>query len=124
PEDIRFKSVRWLSNRGLMYDLTTVEGARWLGSAENRTEFIKHYGGGYNTKVKPRTYQILIDFVPTSLDLTDDFATECIELENNLDNGSIVEASWMKPPEFRADGQRTALLSLQLLSPETANKLL
>ncbi|KAI0083049.1 hypothetical protein BDY19DRAFT_864541, partial [Irpex rosettiformis] len=113
-----------LANGGLMYEMTTEKGAKWVSAIENRANFIHHYGGDPDMKISGQSFQILVDFTPVHFDPSDSAALEWVEINNNMKEGSILEARWIKPVAYREENQRTALLALYLKTAEEANRAL
>ncbi|KAI0083361.1 hypothetical protein BDY19DRAFT_998651 [Irpex rosettiformis] len=123
-DNVRCKSVCWPANGGLMYEMTMEKGAKWVSAIENRTNFIHHYGGEPDMKISGQSFQVLVDFTPVHLDPNDSAALEWVEINNNMKEGSILEARWIKPVAYREEKQRTALLVLYLKMVEEANRAL
>lgn len=123
PPDAKFKGVRRLQNGGLMYELSTTEAAIWLRDQNRLRDFTQCFGGGEQVKVKGRGYQVLIDFAPVQFAAHDPTALRLLEQQNDLPENSIESAHWIKPVEFRTTHQKCALLSLQMASPDAANRL-
>ncbi|KAI0337731.1 hypothetical protein BDW22DRAFT_1339267, partial [Trametopsis cervina] len=110
PPETRFRGVRKLANGGLIYELNTTAAAKWMNTPENKTKFLQHYGGGENTSLKGRAYQVLVDFTPILYDDQSVTALRNLEAHNELPPYSITEARWVKPIQRREQSQRTALL--------------
>lgn len=123
-KEVRFRGLRILANEGLLYELNSSESASWLRNQDVKTVFLKYYGGGDNACFKDRTWQLLLDYTPVTLNVSDSAVLQAIEERNNLPLGTLKEAKWIKPPEYRTPKQRTALLLLGLSTVNAANQIL
>lgn len=124
PTNPQFKGLRILPNGGLLYEMNTKAAASWLRTTRARADFLRQYDGGVAATMKDRSWQIFIDFTPCQLNPSDESALRGLEDRNDLPKSSIVEARWIKPPEFRNKGQRTALLLMSFGTPAEANRIL
>ena len=77
-------------------------------------------------KIQQRTYRVIMKFVPCdgSFSPEDETQLRTIEAEHKLDKGAIVAASWIKKPERRSPGQKTANVKVLCATPSAANRLL
>ena len=77
-------------------------------------------------KIQPCMYQVVMKFVPCngSFSPEDDTQLCTIEADHNLDEGAIVVVMWIKKPERRSPGQKTANVKVLCATPNTANRLL
>ncbi|TDL13811.1 hypothetical protein BD410DRAFT_704868, partial [Rickenella mellea] len=96
--------------------------AAWLKSKDVMKAFLESFGG--TSIIKDRTYTIIAEFVPVTLDLENANACAEIEKDNNLPPLSILSAKWIKPVHRRSQTQVTAHLIIALNTPETANHFL
>ena len=77
-------------------------------------------------RIKPRTYTVILRFVPCTGDFNP-YVLEHLrdfEKDNGLQPNSVVSASWCKRPENRAPNQTMANLKVMCANPETGNLLL
>lgn len=107
-----------LKNGGVIYEMDSKETASWI--REEKEAFMANFSG--NAIVKERVVSMIAEYVPTSH--TTDSPTELrkIEMESNIDTGSLVSSRWIKPIHKRKKGQLTAHTILRFTSPELANK--
>ncbi|KAL6303201.1 hypothetical protein BKA93DRAFT_693639, partial [Sparassis latifolia] len=106
-----------LHNGGIMYDLDSLESAKWLHSSI----FLAHFGDQASC-MKVHTYSTLAEFVPIACNSDSHDYLRFVEGNNNLDPGVIEEAHWIKAPERRTKGQKVAHLILRFNSPQAANR--
>ena len=122
PVEVKLKSGTLLRNGGLLLELNSDEAANWLKSDEVLTSFLENVGSG--ASVKNRTYQVIVQFVPVSFDPEDDEHIRAYEEHNNIANGSIAKAEWIKPVKDRKTGQKVATLRVYHRDAESANTIL
>lgn len=77
-------------------------------------------------KIQPRTYRIVMKFVPCdgTFDPSDRSQLRELESDQDLPDDAILAASWIKKPSLRAPNQKTANVKVICSDPVTANKLL
>lgn len=77
-------------------------------------------------KIQTHTCQVVMKFVPCdgSFSPEDKSQLRVLEMEHNLEVGSIVVASWIKKPECHAPNQKTVNVKVFCSSPITTNHLL
>ena len=117
PEGVRMIGVRKLRNRGVVYELSDPEAAKWL--RWEHAAFAVNFGG--MSVLKERVVAIIIEFVPISYN--PDVLAEIQKVEHNsrLEVGAIVLTRWIKPVQRWADGQQTSHLIARLKTPEEVN---
>ncbi|KIJ48995.1 hypothetical protein M422DRAFT_162060, partial [Sphaerobolus stellatus SS14] len=101
------------------------EAAEILQSTDVKDLFAENFGGG--VEVKPRSYPVVVDHVPTSFRITlktQELEYQVIEEHNNLPGSSIVDARWIKPPSRRSSTQTAASLALHLNSAQATNQVI
>lgn len=78
---------------------------------------------GASASLKPRQYNLIVKFVPCdgSFNPADPTHRTTLEHENNLEQGSISSASWIKNPERRSPSQTVASLRITCINPHIAN---
>ena len=76
--------------------------------------------------IQPRTYRLIMKFVPCDGSFAPDNEEQLrdIETDHDLENGSLISASWIKKPERRSPNQKTAHVKLICATAAAANKLL
>ena len=77
-------------------------------------------------RIKPRTYTVILLFVPCAGDFNPYVLEHLRDFEkaNGLEPNSVVSVSWCKHLENRAPNQTTANLKVMCVNPETGNLLL
>jgi hypothetical protein len=76
---------------------------------------------GSTADYRAQTYEVVVDWVPTMLDMGQMGALESIEQASGLQMAAIREARWIKPIHLRTPGQRTALAIFGFSTREGAN---
>ena len=122
PTEVKLKAGTLLQNGGLLLELNTDEAALWLKSDEIINRFLENLGSG--ASVKNRTYQVIIQFVPVSFDPADDEHIKVFEEHNNIAEGSIAKAEWIKPVKDRKPNQKVATLRVYHRNAQSANTIL
>jgi hypothetical protein len=98
-------------------DMNTVEAAKWI--QQNRDAFTTSFSA--TAIVKDRAVAVIVEYVPVSH--TPDALAECrkIERESGLAKHTLLSTRWIKNPERRTPGQRTAHIIARFSSAEAAN---
>ena len=122
PTEVKLKAGTLLRNGGLLLELNTDEAALWLKSDEIINRFLENLGSG--ASVKNRTYQVIVQFVPVSFDPADDKHIKAFEEHNNIAEGSIAKAEWIKPAKDRKPNQKVATLRVYHRNAQSANTIL
>lgn len=118
PEGMEFVAATKLRNGGVVYDMSSVEAARWLRKDDVKRSFLQ----GYDSQaiIKNRIYLVVAEFVPCSLGDPMD-ARAVIEGGGKLRTGEVVHAKWIKNPIRRKPGQQSAHLIVGCGTREGAN---
>ena len=106
--------------RGILYEMNSEEVMEWLKRAETIREFTGKMGStvGY----KAQTYKVVVDWVPTTLDVNQMEAIEAVEQANRIQPKSIKEMRWIKPKHLRNLEQKTAITIFSFATREGANQ--
>ena len=121
------RGIQYFKCGAFLLDMDSSESANCLktyatkpGSTLITTTF------GKSALFKPKGYNLIFKFVPCTgnFDPSDKAHLSSIEMNNNIELGSILLASWIKQPDHRATNQTLASLKVICLSPESANCLL
>ena len=120
PDSINFICAKKVRNGGVVFELNTAEGARWITATRERVEAFKS-ALGTDVELKGETYTCMAKFVPVSF-VPDEVSLRRVERTNNLPENSIASVRWAKDPSRRHDTQYVANLFISFRSPETANK--
>ncbi|KAL6302089.1 hypothetical protein BKA93DRAFT_737571 [Sparassis latifolia] len=121
PLEFAFKSVSRMHNGGIVYNLDSMESAKWLRSPDVMKSFLEHFGDQASC-MKVHTYSTLAEFIPVACKPDNSSYLRITEGTNNLDPNVIEEAHWIKPPECRVKGQKVAHLILRFNDPWAANR--
>src|SRR5271155_1751026 len=122
PKNAKIISAKVLSNKGVVFEATNEETATWLKTERGAKAFTASIGSQAN--LKERTYHVVMEFVPTSLNDQLSSLLRNIEADNSLDSNSIVSARWMHTPGNWREDQRSAHAILTTDSLSTANNVL
>ncbi|KAJ7353145.1 hypothetical protein DFH08DRAFT_623546, partial [Mycena albidolilacea] len=93
-----------LRRGGALLHLNDEAAARWLKA--NMGDFLTRMGG--TTVYKEWLCNVVMRFVPVSFDLAAEGALGVVGSDNNLLEGALVKARWIKPLERQKPGQRVA----------------
>lgn len=74
--------------------------------------------------MKDRVWKLPVDFVPIQFQPEIDGTLRFVEHSNDLPDQAIVDAKWIKPPQHRTNGQKTALLLISFSEAKHANNIL
>ena len=118
----KIKDVTLMRNGGLLLEFDSEQSANWLKRDEISKRVLDNIGSG--ARIKNRSYQVIVQFVPVSFKPDDDAQLRSVESVNGLDPTSILKAEWIKKPEDRKLNQRVATLRLYLKDAKTANEIL
>lgn len=111
-----------LRNKGVILEFSNPEGADWVRDPDNAHLFEDCFGG--SVTIKPRSYPIIVEFLPTSLASSLVDSLREIEDTNSMTTNSIVSVRWMKQPKNWKIGQRSAHAIFTLKSADIANTIL
>jgi hypothetical protein len=118
----KVKVVSHLRNRGILLELDNEGAVKWLQEEETRKTFL----GKIHTDatIKPRSFPVIIQFIPLTLcpENTKDICK--IEECNNLKEGDITRARWIKPVAHRSPMQTCGHLIFAFSSARATNKTL
>ncbi|KAJ7347030.1 hypothetical protein DFH08DRAFT_699884 [Mycena albidolilacea] len=118
PPGAKFVGVQILRGGGALLHLNDEAAARWLKA--NMGDFLTRMGG--TTVYKERLCNMVMRFVPVSFDPDAEGALGVVGGDNNLPEGALVKARWIKPLERRKPGQRVAHAVLGFSDPGAANR--
>jgi len=106
--------------RGILYEMNSEEVMEWLKRAETMREFTGKMG--LTVGYKAQTYKVVVDWVPTTLDVNQMEAIEAVEQANRIQPKSIKEMRWIKPKHLRNLEQKTAITIFSFATREGANQ--
>ena len=119
---LKVRAVTKLRNRGVLLEFNSDEAVEWLQDAERWRAFLVQLHK--LAIIKPRMYNIVVQFVPLSFRPKKDTELHEVEESNGLDDGDIVRARWIKPIMRRSPSQVCGHMILSFLSPQPANEVL
>lgn len=122
PEGTKFVTATKQREGGILFEMNSAAAATWIRQARIKTAFAANFGTAII--VRDRTFNLIMEFVPISLNLEGLAEKEHIERDNGWKQGAIERISWLKPVDRRKEGQRTAHLLLKIKDEDTANKAL
>jgi hypothetical protein len=96
PDGTKFVAARILKNGGILFEMDSEDGANWLKQTEVTKGFENCLPGVVT--VKGNNYQVVVQFLSTSLKNRLEELCTVIENENSLSKGSIVSAKWLRNP--------------------------
>lgn len=104
PRETQFCGVRKLRNGGIVYEMNSAASAEWLKQKGVIENFLSKYNGA--AIIKNRAYTVVIEFVPTTLNLEEKANDEFLSIEtaNNMQSLTILSAKWIKPPHQQTRG--------------------
>lgn len=116
------RSIQRLRNGGLIVELDNEQLAGWLKGPTGRILLETHLDS--SASIRDRTYSVVVQFLLVSYEIEREDFPRLIERENHLQPNAIASIRWIKPPQRRSKGQRTAFALLQVKDAVTANHIL
>jgi hypothetical protein len=107
-----------LANGGIVLELRTAEGARWM--QQHKRQFMEKFSG--TTIMKDRTVSVIIEYVPLTHSPEAFAEMRKIKRESRLPIDTLVSTRWIKPIHRRTEGQRSAHVIAKLATTEAANQ--
>ena len=104
---------------GVTYKLNSEEVAEWLSRRSTMLDFLMKMGSTVDFKEK--TYEVVIDWIPTSLKIDQHNGWRVIEQVNGLESNVSKGTHWIKPTHLRTLGQRTVIAIFKMATWEDAN---
>ncbi|QRV91732.1 hypothetical protein RhiJN_19750 [Ceratobasidium sp. AG-Ba] len=119
---IVFKTARRLPSGGILFELAEHTHAALLSLAP----FAMAFEDCFPEEVISYGQQadMFVDGAPVAFDPTSEQNIRALESENQLERGSVLYCSWVKPAEMRAPGQTRAVLRISLRSQDVADELI
>ncbi len=119
PKDGALEAAKRLPQGDIVFTTSSTAMAKWLMGPNVATVFSRTLG--LKAHMVERTYKLVAERVPVEFDPSDPTALRAIEEAHGLSKGAIARADWIKPPEKRFEGQRTAFLMLTVTGVQQAN---
>ncbi|KAJ7123431.1 hypothetical protein C8R44DRAFT_579689, partial [Mycena epipterygia] len=90
----------------IVLHLNTMQAAQWVRVPWCIAAFLMGMGG--MSIYCPRSYSVVVEFVPVTFDPELGQAFETVEVANGLERGSLMQVRFIKPVVRRNPGQRSA----------------
>ena len=119
PDGGRLEQAKILKPGVVVFTASSVAMASWMITAEVAAPFAVKMG--MHTRVVERTYKLIAERVPISFRPDDHDTLREVERAHGLAEGSIKQAAWIKPPDRRSPGQKTAFVALTVTGVDHAN---
>jgi hypothetical protein len=91
----KIKASMHLKNGGILMELDSDEAAQWIQGDTTCNKFLKSIHK--DTTIKPRLFNVVVQFVPLILKPENPIDLREIEESNRLQGGVIPKARWIKP---------------------------
>ena len=122
PEMVRIKNVSRTCDGSLLLLLNSKEAADWLREIDVGDRFLDKFAIG--ACIRDRKYNVMLRWVPITLDPNSFKQYAEMEEVNTLSEGSICKMRWIKPINRRRAGQTRAHAILTLTTADTANRII
>src|SRR6266852_1145565 len=122
PEVTKIESIARTRDNSLLVLLNSKEAADWLRVPDVGDRFLDKFAIGAN--IQDRSYNVLLRWVPITLDPANRTHHREIEKVNNLPEQTILKMCWIKPVIRRRAGQTRAHTTLTLSSAVVTNHII
>ena len=122
PEVTKIESVARNRDNSLLVLLNSKEAADWLRVPDVGDRFLDKFAIGAN--IQDRSFNVLLQWVPITLNPTNHIHHREIEEVNNLLDQAILKMRWIKPVIRRRAGQTWAHATLTLSSAVITNRII
>lgn len=119
PRDMKFRAVKKQRNGGLMYEVSTKEGALWLKKPEILAEFVRQYDD--KARAKGATYPYTARMVPIAFKVDSFDERRRVEEDSGLPRYVLGDIRWIKHESRREKYQKVANLLINFPTAEIAN---
>ena len=115
--DELFIGVRKLANGGILFDMESLDSAKWI--QDNKNAFIEKFSSA--AVVKERAISVIVKYVP--IRHSPGALSECrkIEWDSRLPPNTITSTRWVKPIQHRTQGQQTAHIIAKFSTVKATN---
>ena len=117
PSEPKAVSVKKLCNRGVVFELNSVETAWWLKM--EKTAFKNSFGG--TSVVRECTISVIVEYIPMAHNPDTLAENSRIEWDSGIAEGVLLATRWIKPLQREAPGQHCAHLFVHFRTLEAAN---
>ncbi len=122
PAGSTVETAKVQSHGDVVFTFSTIAAARWIVRPHVATAFSRKMG--MEARIVERLYRLVVEGVPVGFEPHSAAGLRALEEVNSMEKGSLSRADWIKPPEKRHPGQRTAFLLLTVSGIEQANRAL
>ena len=122
PEGTKFVAARILKNGGILFEMESELRAHWLKQTEVTKGFERCFPRVVT--IKGNNYQVVVQFLPTTLKNCLEDLLAAIENENSLPKGTIVSAKWLRNPANWNMNQTKAHAVFSIKSRNEANEII
>jgi hypothetical protein len=121
PPDIRIVGAKRTRGGAIVLHPNSPEAGSWL----RQVDILEKVNGALSTAImRPVVLEVMVKYVPISVDVNDSGFLRDVERDNGLKQYDIRSARWKKNPENRHENQRVAFLILGFENAEAANSFL
>ena len=122
PPEYHFVSAHWLGNGGVLLEVDSEEAEGWLNVPVTRASFLDRVAP--DASVKERAFPTVVQFVPLFFKPEKEAEIHQVERDNDLPDGSILHACWIKPAYCQAHDQTCSHIIFVASTTDAANKML
>jgi hypothetical protein len=120
PKGAAFVQASITKSGAVIYQINSKGVADWLRMKDNLDNFTRHMGDA-NT-AQARLFHVLVKFVAVQFTPENQLSRNIVESNNHLPSDAIAHAKWIKAPERRKIGQKTAHVIMGFNTRELANQ--
>src|SRR6266481_986303 len=117
--EYKTRAVTHLWNSGILMELDSNEAVEWFADKDVWKRFLEKFHPA--ASIKPRLYQVIVQFVPLTLRTDREMDLQEIEEANSTKHGEIFSARWIKPVTRHKPTQTCGHIILAFRSPHSAN---
>ena len=120
PIEVRFVGAnKERGSGGVTYELNSEEVAEWLRGRTTMLDFLMKMGS--MADFKEQTYEVVIDWISTLLEIDQHNGWRAIKQVNGLESNMIKGMHWIKPTHLRTPGKRTVITIFKMATWEDEN---
>jgi hypothetical protein len=119
PERVVFVGAQRVRSGAIVFHLNTVAAAEWIRMPRRMGTFLEKMGG--TSIFKPRSFSVVVEFVPVSFNPDLGNALGEIEEHSGIEKGGLTQARFIKPVARRQPGQRCVHAIFGFSSAEAVN---
>lgn len=110
-------AVNKLSNGGIVLEFDSAESALFI--RERKEAFASNVGVGWT--VKTRSWTVMLKFIPVTTNIEAEYVIDRICEDSRIARENLLSLKWMKDPERRNPGQKSASVIAKFSSPHVVN---